>query len=76
MFDPVIQRVREMGSPGLVMSGSKDEGALIGGVRPQPQPPGRGLFTERRTGVRLVQTALTGEASPDAKESTGAGPPG
>ena len=34
MFDPVIQRLREMGSPGLIMSGSKDEGALLGGVRP------------------------------------------
>ena len=32
MFDPVIQRLREMGSPGLIMSGSKDEGALLGGV--------------------------------------------
>jgi len=50
--------VREMGSPGLIMSGSKDEGALIGGVKPQPQPPGRGLFVERRTGTRLVQVAL------------------
>ena len=58
MFDQIIQRVREMGSPGLIMSGSKDEGALIGGVKPQPQPPGRGLFVERRTGTRLVQVAL------------------
>jgi len=58
MFDPVIQRVREMGSAGLIMSGSKDEGALLGGVRPQAQPPGRGYFVERRTGTHLVQTAL------------------
>ncbi len=58
MFDPVIQRAREMGSPGLIMSGSKDEGTLIGGVKPQAQPPGRGFFVERRTGSRLVQVAL------------------
>jgi S-DNA-T family DNA segregation ATPase FtsK/SpoIIIE len=58
MFDPVIQRVREMGSPGLIMSGSRDEGALLGSVRPQAQPPGRGYFVERRTGTHLVQTAL------------------
>ncbi|HET9897938.1 MAG TPA: type VII secretion protein EccCa [Streptosporangiaceae bacterium] len=57
-FDPIIQRVREMGSPGMIMSGSKDEGALIGGVKPQAQPPGRGFFVERRTGSRLVQVAL------------------
>ncbi len=57
-FDPLIQRIREMGSPGLLMSGSKDEGPLTGGVRPQPQPPGRGLFVTRKAGTRLVQTAL------------------
>jgi DNA segregation ATPase FtsK/SpoIIIE, S-DNA-T family len=58
MFDPIIQRVREMGSPGMIMSGSKDEGALLGGVKPQAQPPGRGYFVERRTGSQLVQVAL------------------
>jgi DNA segregation ATPase FtsK/SpoIIIE, S-DNA-T family len=58
MFDPVIQRVREMGSPGMIMSGSKDEGALIGSVKPAPQPPGRGFFVERRSGNRLIQVAL------------------
>jgi hypothetical protein len=47
-----------MGSPGLIMSGSKDEGALIGSVKAQPQPPGRGFFVERRTGSQLVQVAL------------------
>jgi S-DNA-T family DNA segregation ATPase FtsK/SpoIIIE len=62
MFDPLIQRIREMGSPGLIMSGSKDEGALLGGVRPQAQPLGRGYFVERRTGTRLVQTALLDDA--------------
>jgi DNA segregation ATPase FtsK/SpoIIIE, S-DNA-T family len=61
MFDPVIQRIREMGSPGLIMSGSKDEGALLGNVRAQAQPPGRGFFVERRTGSRLIQVALVGE---------------
>jgi DNA segregation ATPase FtsK/SpoIIIE, S-DNA-T family len=58
MFEPVIQRMREMGSPGLIMSGSKDEGQLLGGVRPVALPAGRGYLVERRTGSRLVQTAL------------------
>jgi S-DNA-T family DNA segregation ATPase FtsK/SpoIIIE len=58
MFDPVIQRLREMGSPGMIMSGSKEEGQLLGGVRPCQQPCGRGFLVGRRTGVRLVQTAL------------------
>jgi len=63
MFDPVIQRIREMGSPGLVMSGSKDEGTLLGSVKPQHLPAGRGYLVGRRSGVRLMQTALLGEDS-------------
>ncbi len=62
MFDPVIQRLREMGSPGLIMSGSKDEGALLGGVRAGPLPCGRGVLVARRGGARLVQVALAVEA--------------
>ena len=60
MFDPVIQRLREMGTPGLIMSGSKDEGKLLGGVTPSSQPPGRGYLADRRASPRLVQAALTG----------------
>jgi DNA segregation ATPase FtsK/SpoIIIE, S-DNA-T family len=67
MFDPIVQRAREMGSPGMIMSGSRDEGALIGGVKPQAQPPGRGFFVERRTGSRLVQVALLDELSVPAR---------
>src|SRR6201999_4397226 len=63
MFDPVIQRLREMGSPGLIMSGNKDEGALLGGVRPSVLPCGRGVLVSRRGGSRLVQVALAGEAT-------------
>jgi DNA segregation ATPase FtsK/SpoIIIE, S-DNA-T family len=40
------------------MSGNRDEGQLFGGVRPSPQPCGRGFFVERRGGSRLVQVAL------------------
>ncbi len=58
MFDPLIQRIREMASPGLIMSGSKDEGTLLGNVKPQKLPAGRGYLTDRRAGTRLVQTAL------------------
>ena len=63
MFEQIIQRVREMGSPGMIMSGNKDEGALIGSVKPQAQPPGRGFFVERRSGTRLVQVALLADGS-------------
>ncbi|RKT88699.1 DNA segregation ATPase FtsK/SpoIIIE, S-DNA-T family [Saccharopolyspora antimicrobica] len=59
MFDPVVQRIRELGSPGLVMSGSRDEGALLGDVRPGKQPPGRGVLVRRRAANELVQVAWT-----------------
>ena len=59
MFDPVIQRLREMGTPGMIMSGNPDEGVLFGGVRPGPLPPGRGILVRRRGGNSLVQVALS-----------------
>ncbi len=58
LYEPVLQRVRELGSPGLLLSGSKDEGILLGDVKPGPQPPGRGHLISRRTGTELVQLAL------------------
>ncbi|MGP3932354.1 type VII secretion protein EccCa [Nonomuraea sp. KM88] len=58
MFDPIIQRIKDLASPAVVLSGSKDEGFLFGNVRAQPQPPGRGLFVDRRLGARLTQTAI------------------
>jgi S-DNA-T family DNA segregation ATPase FtsK/SpoIIIE len=57
VFEPVLQRLRELGTPGLVMAGDRDEGPLVGSVRPGPQPPGRGVLVTRRDGARLVQLA-------------------
>ncbi|MFD6884018.1 type VII secretion protein EccCa [Rhodococcus sp. NPDC060084] len=56
LFEPVLARLRELSSPGLVMSGNRDEGALVGSARPSPMPAGRGLLV-RRDGASLVQTA-------------------
>ena len=57
MYDPVVQRIRDMGNPGLIMSGNRDEGQLWGSVRGAPLPPGRGTLVSRRLGTRLIQTA-------------------
>ncbi|WP_433530219.1 type VII secretion protein EccCa [Micromonospora sp. CA-263727] len=56
-YEPLVQRLRELSTSGLVMSGSPEEGALVGPVRPGPLPPGRGRLFTRREGVRLVQLA-------------------
>ncbi|GAA1879865.1 type VII secretion protein EccCa [Asanoa iriomotensis] len=57
LYDPIIQRLRELAAAGLVMSGDPDEGPLVGQVRPGPLPPGRGRLVTRKEGVRLVQLA-------------------
>ncbi|MGC5334436.1 type VII secretion protein EccCa [Micromonospora sp. DT62] len=56
-YEPLVQRLRELSTSGLVMAGSPEEGALVGPVRPGPLPPGRGRLVTRREGVRLVQLA-------------------
>jgi S-DNA-T family DNA segregation ATPase FtsK/SpoIIIE len=56
-FEPVIQRLRELSSPGLVMSGEPTEGPLVGTVKPSKLPPGRGMLVTRREGTRLIQLA-------------------
>ncbi|MCX5119981.1 type VII secretion protein EccCa [Micromonospora sp. NBC_00362] len=56
-YEPIVQRLRELSTAGLVMAGSPEEGALVGPVRPGPLPPGRGRLVTRREGVRLVQLA-------------------
>jgi S-DNA-T family DNA segregation ATPase FtsK/SpoIIIE len=58
LYEPIVQRLRELASPGLVMSGDADEGPLIGQVRPGPLPAGRGRLVTRREGTRLIQLAL------------------
>ncbi|HEY6738552.1 MAG TPA: type VII secretion protein EccCb, partial [Actinopolymorphaceae bacterium] len=66
MYDPIIQRMRDIGNPALMMSGSKDEGALWSGYRGQPLVPGRGMLLSRRVGQRLVQTVYLGDPEEDA----------
>jgi S-DNA-T family DNA segregation ATPase FtsK/SpoIIIE len=57
LFEPVIARLRELSTPGIVMSGSSEEGPLLGNVRPSPMPPGRGTLVARKAGRQLVQLA-------------------
>ncbi|SHN03399.1 type VII secretion protein EccCa [Cryptosporangium aurantiacum] len=57
LYESFVMRLRELGSPGLVMSGDRDEGVLLGNVRPQALPPGRGWLVTRKEGARLVQLA-------------------
>ncbi len=57
LFEPFLARLREVGTPGLMMSGDRDEGPLLGGMRAQVLPPGRGWLVDRRGHKGLVQLA-------------------
>lgn len=63
--DPIIAKMRESISPGLVMSGTKDEGAMFGEVKASPMPPGRGTLVTRAF-KGLVQAAY--RPGPDDEE--------
>ncbi len=59
LYEPVIQSMRDLAMPGLLLSGSRDEGPLIGNVRPAQAPPGRGQLISRDRGTEVVQVAWT-----------------
>jgi S-DNA-T family DNA segregation ATPase FtsK/SpoIIIE len=55
LYEPVMQRMKELGAQGVVLSGDRSEGALLGNVTPSQLPPGRGVFVSRRHPSELVQ---------------------
>ncbi|KOV87288.1 secretion protein EccC [Nocardia sp. NRRL S-836] len=57
LYESFLSRMRDVGSIGLLLSGDKAEGALLGGVKAEPLPPGRGKLVTRRGGTQLVQLA-------------------
>jgi S-DNA-T family DNA segregation ATPase FtsK/SpoIIIE len=58
-FEPVFQRLRELGGPGLVMSGDPAEGPLLGGQKAVALGPGRGFLVRPGRPVALVQVAFS-----------------
>jgi S-DNA-T family DNA segregation ATPase FtsK/SpoIIIE len=57
LYEPVIQSLRDLASPGIMLSSSPDEGALVGRVKGSAQPPGRGRLVSRELGDQVVQLA-------------------
>ncbi|MBC2867692.1 type VII secretion protein EccCa [Streptomyces mexicanus] len=58
MYESFMQRVKELGAQGLVLSGDPSEGDILGTVRARPMPPGRGVFVSRKRGTSLIQVGL------------------
>jgi len=71
-FEPFLQRLRELGSQGLIMSGDPQEGPLIGDRKAEPLPPGRGYLVRRRR-TSLVQV-VHAAPEPRAGEDKGRAP--
>ncbi|WP_406287069.1 type VII secretion protein EccCa [Embleya sp. NBC_00896] len=57
LYEPVLQKLLDLGTSGLILSGNRDEGVLMGNIKPSQLPPGRGQFITRRRGTQLIQTA-------------------
>ncbi|MET9437995.1 type VII secretion protein EccCa [Streptomyces sp. NPDC006551] len=55
MYEPFMQRAKELGAQGVILSGDPGEGDILGSVRARPMPPGRGTFVSRKRGNPLVQ---------------------
>lgn len=62
LYEPVIQSMRDLSMPGILLSGSRDEGALIGSLRAGPAQPGRARILTRDRGAEVVQLAWSDPA--------------
>ncbi|GAA0504201.1 type VII secretion protein EccC [Saccharopolyspora subtropica] len=63
MMDPVLRRLWELATPGVLLSYPKEEGTFLGEAKPRKLPPGRAQLVTRR-GIRLIQTGLVTVDSP------------
>lgn len=68
MFEPVMQGLTDIGTPGLIFSGDRMEGDLVAGVRATELPVGRALFARRGAAPEQVQVAWTPEPGPDGAD--------
>ncbi len=61
LFEPMIQRLIDLSTPGFMFSGDRMEGRLVGGHASRRLPRGRAMFINRDGGASLVQTAAMPE---------------
>ena len=59
--DQFFHRIQELGCGGLVLSGDRKEGPVLGDERAVLRPPGRGVLVRRGRPRELIQVALSGE---------------
>ncbi|MBI9114363.1 type VII secretion protein EccCa [Sanguibacter suaedae] len=59
LYEPLLQALRDTAAPGLLLSGSPEEGPLVGSARPVPSVPGRAQLITRERGREVVQLGST-----------------
>jgi S-DNA-T family DNA segregation ATPase FtsK/SpoIIIE len=57
-FEAVFQRLREMGTSAIIMSGDPMEGKILYGQAASAMPPGRGYFVQPKHPPMLIQAAF------------------
>ncbi|MDX8052142.1 type VII secretion protein EccCa [Lentzea sp. BCCO 10_0798] len=57
LYDPIMGKLKEISAPIFIGSGSKEEGNIVGNLKPSPQPPGRGTLVTRKHGQQRIQFA-------------------
>lgn len=55
-YDPFLTAISDLAQPAVLLSGDPTEGALVGAVRAERQPPGRGRLVTRDPGFQVIQT--------------------
>ncbi|HMH93809.1 MAG TPA: type VII secretion protein EccCb [Streptosporangiaceae bacterium] len=68
--DQFFQRIQELGCAGLVLSGDRKEGPVLGDERAAERPPGRGVLVRRSRPGELIQVALS-----ETSQAVGPGEP-
>ncbi|WP_135848615.1 type VII secretion protein EccCa [Serinibacter arcticus] len=57
LYDPVLQPLKDLAVPTILLSGSPDEGALLGRIKARIGVPGRAQVITREAGVQVAQLA-------------------
>ncbi|MGF2949101.1 type VII secretion protein EccCa [Microbacterium alcoholitolerans] len=56
-YEPVMQTLRDLAAPGILLSGSPDEGQLLGNIKASFAVPGRAKVVTRERGLEIMQLA-------------------
>lgn len=55
LYSGTLAKLKELSVDTLLMSGPRDEGNIIGKLKPSPLPPGRGTLVSRTSGTQMIQ---------------------